>query len=426
MLLLLSAAGLPQAIYGVHGLAWLGSLVTAELAVRALMRGFLPRPDENAARAACTSLLATLLADGTHPGGIATSVRRNLGIDFTRSWALSFVRAALGPAALGLAVLTWGLTGLAVVRPDQRVIVEHLGKPTTVLQPGLHVTWPWPFTQLRPLENGVTRETNLSGDGLSAVAVAHADDRAVPEADRLWQQAHSGERLFLIASGDRDGQSFQAMGADIRLIWRIGPTDADALRFTYTTDDPERALVATAGRALADAFASETIDSALGENRAALAAALTRTIQNGADRAELGITLVAVVIEAMHPPTGAAGAFHAVQAAELAAQTAVATEHGTSVATRAQAQTAALETLATAAGNAAETRATALVALTGFEADRTAAAAGGPTFTFERYLTNLTAVASRITLTVLDHRVTGAGAPTIDLRLPGASGSTGQ
>lgn len=140
--LLLLALGVPQALFGVGALAWLGALVSIELAARALMRAFLPRPDENAARAACRSLLATLLAEGTRPGSIAWSIRRNVGVDFARSWALSFVRAALPPAALGLAVLAWGLTGLAVVGPDERAIVERLGSPVAVLPPGLHHTWP--------------------------------------------------------------------------------------------------------------------------------------------------------------------------------------------------------------------------------------------------------------------------------------------
>lgn len=118
LLLILRAAGLSQANIAVLVAAGLGTLVAGELAVRALLRAFLPPPDENAARAACRSLVATLLADGTRSGGIAASIRRHLGIDFARSWALSFVRAALPPLLLGLALLGWGLTGLVVVGPD--------------------------------------------------------------------------------------------------------------------------------------------------------------------------------------------------------------------------------------------------------------------------------------------------------------------
>ena len=93
LLLMLLAAGLPYARVGLAAAAAIGTLVAAELAIRALLRAFLPRPDEDNARAATRSLLATLLADGTRSGGIAGSIRRNLGIDFARSWALSFVRA---------------------------------------------------------------------------------------------------------------------------------------------------------------------------------------------------------------------------------------------------------------------------------------------------------------------------------------------
>lgn len=426
LLLLALAGGVTQARFGLVAVAGFSLLVTTELGVRALLRAFLPLPREDEARAACRSLLATLLADGTRPGGVSGSIRRNLGIDFARSWALSFVRTALPPVVLTLAALTWAMTGLVVVGPDQRAVVETFGRPSAVLQPGLHLALPWPAAHLRVVDNGATRETSLSGEGGSTPAArARADDRAVPEADRLWQETHASERLFLIASETGDAQSFQAVGADIRLIWRVGPTNADVLRYAYTTSDPQRRMVAIAGRTLEVAFASETLTSVLGENRAALAAGLKRTIQAGIDQAGLGITLVAVVIEAMHPPTGAASAFHAVQAAEITARTSIAAEQGNALAARAQAQTNALETVASATSTAGEVRAAAVVALTGFRADQQAARAGGATFAFERYLSNLTAAGGRMSLTVLDHRIAAAQAPTIDLRYSGGSELSG-
>ncbi|GAC1478435.1 MAG: hypothetical protein NVS2B11_01950 [Acetobacteraceae bacterium] len=165
LLLLLGAAGLAQARLALVAMAGIGVLVSGELLIRALLRAFLPASDADGARAACHSLVATLLADGARAGGVSGSIRRNLGIDFARSWALSFVRAALPPVVLGLAALSWGLTGVIVVGPDQRAIVERLGEPVAVLPPGLHVAAPWPIARVRVLDNGTTRETNLSGEG---------------------------------------------------------------------------------------------------------------------------------------------------------------------------------------------------------------------------------------------------------------------
>ena len=58
---------------------------------------------------------------------------------------------------------------------------------------------------------------------------------AVPPAslDRLWEQEHSGETAFLIASESGGRQSFQTVAADVRVQWRVGLSDAAALDAAY-------------------------------------------------------------------------------------------------------------------------------------------------------------------------------------------------
>lgn len=423
LLVIADGFGIEAAVYGIGAVAVLGVLLSAELAARAFARLFLPAPGDADARAACRSLLARLLAGDGGDGGLAGSVRASFGIDFARSWALAFIGRALLPTVISLAILVWALTGIAIVDTDRRAIVERFGRPVEVLKPGLHLVWPLPATQLRWLDYGVTRESDLAGNGAPPpVKRATADARAVPEADRLWSNAHPSERLFLIASASGDTQGFQAMDADVRLIWRVGDTDADAKAFVYGVSNPERLLTAIAGRAIESAFAGETLDALLGENRAVLAAGLRSTIQAEADRAALGIVLVAVVIEAMHPPIGAASAFQGVQAAQIDAQASVAAARREEIIVRSSATVKATETTASAVAGAAETRAAATVTLTSFQADRLAARRGGDAFRLERYLEDVVPALGRASLTVMDHRVPAAQAPTIDLRPLGAPG----
>ena len=60
---------------------------------------------------------------------------------------------------------------------------------------------------------------------------------------------------------------------------------------------------------------------------------LRAAAQADLDAAQSGIEIVAMVVEAIHPPAGAAEAYHAVQAAEINANARVAAERGRAAAT---------------------------------------------------------------------------------------------
>ena len=53
----------------------------------------------------------------------------------------------------------------------------------------------------------------------------------------MWSNVHPTERLFLIASASGDQQGFQAMDADVQLIWKLGPASASG-RKTMSTSAP--------------------------------------------------------------------------------------------------------------------------------------------------------------------------------------------
>ena len=105
----------------------LPGLVALELAIRALARMFLPAPAAATATSICESLLASLLTGG--PRAPAALLRTHLGLDFARSWALSFLSAALLPAILATLLLCWGLSGLKLIDLGQRGIYERFGAP---------------------------------------------------------------------------------------------------------------------------------------------------------------------------------------------------------------------------------------------------------------------------------------------------------
>ncbi len=429
-------AGLLHAAAG-SGLAWAAPAMTAlaayvglaaaELSLRALANWFLPPPAPADARAAVASLAALLLQPGrAAAAGLAAPLRTHLGLDFSRSWALRYLRRAAAPVGLVLAGIAWSLSGVSLIELDQRGIYERFGAPAAVWQPGAHLGLPWPLGRVRTVELGVVHAAGLGA--LEAMPPPSPAEGAAPaSADRLWDGAHPAEVSYVIAARDASGaQSFQGVSVDMKVLHRTGLDDAAALRAAYAVAAPDPLVRAEAGRLASHFFAGQTLQAVLGEDREALSTTLRAALQAELDRLDSGIEVVAVVIEAVHPPAGAADAFHNVQAAEIVATTAIATERGRAQAAAAMARQTATEGGNTARGAAAETLGQAEVMLRAFIADQEAAAAGGQAFLMERYFANLSAALPRSPLVILDHRLGGANAPVVDLRPAGATPRAGE
>lgn len=400
-------------------LAVIVSLLAAELALRALVRAFLPAPAAALARAAIDPLLVRILADGIGARSVAVPVRTHLGIDFSRSWALLFFRQAALPIVALLALVTWGISGVVLVGIDSRAIYERFGAPIRVLGPGLHAILPWPMGQTRRLEYGIVHEIS-PGLAEAPASIAAAEGPAPPDADRLWEQAHPAEQTLLVASpaagSDGTRQSFQVVSADVRLRYRVGMTDAAAIEAAYATAEPETLMRAIAGRVIAGFAAGRTLDQLLGENRERLGETLRTAVQSRLDADRTGLEVSAVVIEAIHPPAGAAEAYHAVQAAGILVAASVSAERGRAAATLAHASQYAASLVAQSQAAGVEATARATADTSSFVADRESAAAHPLSFPLERRLSALGASLAKSVLTVIDRRIATAGAPTIDLR----------
>lgn len=400
----------------------LPGLVAAELLIRAALSVFSQRNLRIEPRLTAGSFVAGLLCWPPQPlQALQHELHNRFGIDLRQIWAFTYMRRAFLPVLAAVSALGWALSGVHEIPMQGRGIYERFGKPVQVLGPGLHAGLPWPFGRVLAVEYGVVHELATSVVTAGANDLVPASDSAEGPApastNRLWDASHVNEKSQVIASSAGDKQGFQIVNMDVRLVYRIGLTDQAAMAATYNSADVPMLIRSTASRVLVHDFASRTLDQLLGEQRADLAKDIGDAIQADLTRLDSGVEILATVVEAIHPPAGAANAYHAVQAAQIGAQALIARERGAASSTTNVAQLNALVAHDNATASAREVMAGAEAAQLRFSAEQQGYAKAGQAFLLEHYLAQLSQGLARSKLLVLDHRLGGANnAPTIDLR----------
>ncbi len=430
--LLLGAAGCFEVGrgLGLHWIRWpvlvflcVPLVVISELGLRALARLFLPPPSAETAKAATDSIIITVVTGG--PRAPSVLIRTHLGLDFTRSWALAYLKSATMPAVVITLMLCWVLSGLKLISYDHRGVYERFGAPVAVLGPGLHLLLPWPLGRLRSVEYGTVHTIAANANYKpEATQLIKAEATPLPSMNRLWTTAHASEAHYLVASQSSGQQEFQTVSAEILVLYRTGLTDADALHSVYGAVDQHTLVKAAANRVMTRYFASHTLEQVMGAKRDSLEKYLRTQVTNELKSNNGGAEIVTVLIEEIHPPAGAAAAYHAVQAAEIKADASISNEVGRAERTKGIAEEERTKTLDDATATATEKIQGATGDAYAFAADRRASSLDSRPFLLERYFGHLQTALTKRGITIIDSRLTPSQAPIIDLRHLGRLGAS--
>ena len=428
----LRVLGFGWATYIEQGLAILVAVIAIEVAVRCLALFFVPFSAIEQRRSVADSSIAGLLRFAPPSfQAFNTAVRQQFGIDLSRSWALAFVQRAMLPVLFVMAFLAWCITGVTALGINERAVYERFGRPVAVLGPGLHLHLPWPFGAMRTVELGVIHDIPVAMSSQGDIAPVRQQSLGVDQqqrlpgaeaappasADRLWDASHPSEQSYLIASAAANGQqSFQIADADLRVVYRIGLNDQDAVNSAYRVADPETLITAATGQLLVRYFARYTLPDVLGQSRDAFTKEFRVALQDELDQMSSGIEAIAVVVEAIHPPAGAASAYHNVQAAEILANSQIAVQKASAIHSIKSAQQAAMEDRNKATAAAAELTNQANSESILFNADRQSRERDGEAFLTERRFERLSSGLGKSEAVVIDHRLKGPNGPMIDLR----------
>ncbi len=425
--MILTSAGFPWAVQIEHLVAVIAFVVALELILRSLVTLFVPFQPIEQRRAIADSSIAGFLLRLTPPSvrTINVAVRRQFGIDLSRSWALAFVQRAALPIAAEIGIFAWLVTGVTALPLNQRGVYQRFGVPVAVFGPGLHVHLPWPLGIVTTVEIGVVHQLPIefvlpNGNGQAPPEekeiTVGAEAVPPPSSDRLWDDAHPFEGSYLIASQENGQQSFQLVDVDMAVVYQVGVTDEAARNAAYRVTDPEGLIQALSGQILVRYLSQNTLLNLLGQSREDFARQFQTALQTQLDRFSTGLQVLAVSIEAIHPPPDAAAAYHDVQAAEIRAGIHVAESRGDAARALKFAQMEATTDVNEATASASELAGQAQTASMLFGGDRQAYAKNGNVFLLERWFGNLNTALAKSEFIVIDHRLSGQEVPTLDLR----------
>jgi len=306
--------------YLARALCVLLGLMAAETLMMMLLEIYRPRVKGKVARLLYDSRIVGLLAQ---PESLFTTAAQALDYQFgfkvSETWFFQLLKKSL--PALFLAQLAALLlsTCVVIIEPGEQGVLEHFGRLAAgqpVLDPGVHFKWPWPVDQVQRYRTGQIQTFNV---GFTPNAQSEAD-RTI-----LWTVTHTEEVNFLVGNREAETITNSTVNRSDRLkVAPVGLIDisipvqfqiTNVLDWAYTNAEPTNLLQDLATRAIVHYLAGADLNAVLSQSRVEAARQLHETIQNDANRHQLGVKILFVGVQDLHPPVKVAGDYENVVAA---------------------------------------------------------------------------------------------------------------
>lgn len=297
-------AKMPQAdLWVARGICILLALMAAELLVTMLLEIYRPRVKGRVTRPLYDSRLVGILAQ---PESLFATAAQTLDYQFgfkvSETWFFKAVQKnLLALILLQLAVLVVS-TSFVFVNAGEQVLLERFGRPRGVLEPGAHLKLPWPAEQIYRYHT----------DQIQSLYVGYSPDTN-EAAMVLWTVAHNREENFLVGTAEpaavqRDnGETNNALKTPpVSLISISIPIQfqiTNVYDWAYKNLDPSNLLQEVATRAVVRYLAGADVDAILSHGRLEAAQTLAENIQTKANQMRLGVKIVFVGLQDLHPPT---------------------------------------------------------------------------------------------------------------------------
>jgi membrane protease subunit HflK len=292
-----------------------------ETALNVVLDIYRPRLKGRYSRSAFDSRLLGIINE---PGGIlrsaADAIDYQFGFKVSQTWFYKLLEKAIVPLVLFAGVTLYLLSCVVIVAPDEEAIIEHFGNPMDQAgnvrhaKPGLTLKQPWPIDIAYKFPTKKVMELNIG-------FVPKTDPKTgevIREKQLLWGKEHYEKEHSVLVASEYTGGQLTEGAVPVSLVKANFPVQyriKDLYSYIYNHSDPRGLLEAICYDELAKFAASARVEvddgnpdgtslreSLLGAGRDQAKSVLTDNIQEAVDEAGLGIEIVFLGLQGIHPP----------------------------------------------------------------------------------------------------------------------------
>jgi len=295
-----------------RGLTALLGLLALENLLTLLLEIYRPRIKGKAMHLLYESRLVGLLS---HPEGIFTTAAHALDYQFgfkvSETWFFQFLQRSLLWLIFFQLVILLAWTSFVFIEPGEEALLERFGQPVAqreILGPGFHLKYPWPIDRAHRFR---TQEIQTFTVGLEH------EDEDHKEGAVLWTVSHSKEEFnLLVASrGQPDPGATNAAGkkappvslltVGIPVQYQIN----DLKAWAYNYGDAADLLKKMATREVVRYLVAVDMMELMSTARFTAGEELRRRIQARADELKLGVRIIFLGLQDVHPPIQVGAAY---------------------------------------------------------------------------------------------------------------------
>lgn len=297
--------------------------------------------------------------------GFVEYLEKNTGISMRSLWSAKFIRE-IAPCTLLLSGLfLWLSTSIVQVESYQQAAVYRFGVlQNEMLKPGMHLVLPYPFDKVEIYDTEILNKTTIGF-------------RAEENANNIWTTSHEGEEYkLLLGSGD------ELVSINLRLEYKI----SDLQAYLKSTAKPEAILEAISYELVTDRTIHTDLSTLLSTDREEFSNKFQKELEVLLGEKQVGLEVVSVVLESIHPPREIASVYQATVSAEIEAQATILSAQADAEVTLAEAGMAYDKAVSSAQSENVKSVAEAKSNVAEFMASLESYKANKDSYTFQKYL----------------------------------------
>jgi membrane protease subunit HflK len=307
-------------LYVAKGLCVLLGLMALEILIALLLEIYRPRMKGKISRPVYDSRFVGLLGQ---PESLFTTAAKTIdyqfGFNVSETWFFQLVKRNLLVLLLAQLAILLLSTCVVFIDAGEQAVLERFGKPVAggVLTPGAHFKLPWPADRIY----------HYRTEQIQTFDVGYTPDEQSEYGNTiLWSIPHAKEENFLVAN--RELVTIRDENTDTNDTLKAPPVSLitvsipvqfqinDVMAWAYNNANPTNLLQDLATRAVVHYLAGVDMNEVMSHARLEAAQKLRDQIQAAADTRKLGVKILFVGLQDIHPPVKVAGDYEKVVGAQ--------------------------------------------------------------------------------------------------------------